>query len=416
MFVAFASLRQDRVTARAESWTAHLPKGASVVRPDPHFAAAFTSNLSCSPCVVGDVWLDDRSTGRPGTALGGKQAIDFVGRQYGKDGVGGLAALTGEFSFVLWDPLQRAAFAIRDPFGIRPLFTATAEGDVLISDEADRIGAGNGFDLHFIAEFLATGHQSARRTIWRGTNPLQPGTVMVWQEARTTTKRLWTLSMVPRPHADREEVANEVRRLITSAVQCHLSAGRGVCADLSGGVDSSSVVCTAAGLARRGSEAALHGTITFEDSLGGHESDFVNDVLKAYPELHHSKVIDTYPWQEDGEPPPQTPQPERDFPFYARDRMVAKTLSRAGADVLLSGVGPDCYLSIGVGHATDMVWHGRIGPAVRELATWSRRARMNFWATILDEVVVPLAPAKLRHAYLASHVTFSKMDSINVRS
>jgi asparagine synthase (glutamine-hydrolysing) len=403
VFVAFASSRQDKVDARTELWKACLPNRSIVVRPDAHFAAAYTDDLWYRPCVIGDVWLDDGSTGLPGVALSGRQAMDFVVQQYTKNGVDGFTALSGEFSLALWDPERRAALAVRDPLGTRPLFAATGDGDLTISDEADGIGIDNGFDLHFIAEFLATAHQSPKRTIWRGVAPVQPGTVMVWQQSAISERRLWSLGALERPRAEPQEVAIEIRRLVTRAVQCHLGKNQGTWADLSGGIDSSSVVCTAASLARRGVAVPLRGTITFEDSLGGHEADFVDDVLREYPELNHKRIIDAYPWRDDGNPPPRTPQPERDFPFYARERMVSQTMRHAGADVLLSGVGPDCYLSIGIGHATDMVWEGRVKTAARELAIWSRRTRRNFWRTIFDEVVIPLAPASVRQAYVSLH-------------
>jgi asparagine synthase (glutamine-hydrolysing) len=187
------------------------------------------------------------------------------------------------------------------------------------------------------------------------------------------------------------EAGYEFRRLLESAVLRCLNPGAQTWAHLSGGLDSSSVVSTAAVLNERGvTDKRLGGTITLTDSLGNaDESDFADAVVRRF-NLHNERVADDWPWRSDGAPPPLTDQPARDYPFYARDRLMARIITDHGGTALLSGVGPDHCLPVTSYHMPDLIWTGRFGEGARELYRWTIATRDSLWRVTFRHMLAPL--------------------------
>jgi hypothetical protein len=140
-------------------------------------------------------------------------------------------------------------------------------------------------------------------------------------------------------------------------------------------------VSTAASLGRELNVQPLGGTITYIDSLGGDETQFVDAVVHRFG-IRNERFDDPSPWCDDGELPPLTPEPARDYPFYARDRRTAEVLKEAGATTLLSGVGPDCYMQFGASHIPDLVLSGAIREGAQQLFQWAYVRRQSIWKVL----------------------------------
>jgi asparagine synthase (glutamine-hydrolysing) len=108
-------------------------------------------------------------------------------------------------------------------------------------------------------------------------------------------------------------------------------------------------------------------------------------------DYRNEQVRDYWAWQEDGLAPPVTDGPRPLFPFFARDRRMCDVIRKSGGRVLLSGFGADHYLFGNLHYVTDMARAGRIGAALRELATWSVAGRGSFWS-MAREHLGPLVP------------------------
>jgi asparagine synthetase B (glutamine-hydrolysing) len=170
-------------------------------------------------------------------------------------------------------------------------------------------------------------------------------------------------------------------------------------AQLSGGLDSSSVVAVAQNVA--GAGQGLAGTVTMVDRLGGgDERRFADSVIRRYG-LRNEQVHDFWAWQDDGMTPPVTDEPRPLYPFYARDRHTVELVRKAGGRVLLSGFGSDHYLTGNLNYITDLMAAGQLGEALRDLARWSVASRESFWTLSRRYLVSPLMPARRRAASTA---------------
>jgi len=334
-----------------------------------------------------------------GQPLTGIRALRDLAERYRRGGVSAVETAPGQFSVVIWDRRHDCLVAIKDAIGLLPLYHRTFASNVYVSDRADLFPSTAPLDNAFIAAFIASGGISSERSIWSDVNVIQGGTSTTWIDGLAHARRYWAAEKVPQNlDVDGRRAARLFADALRSAVHDAMEPDHATWADLSGGLDSSSVVCMAA-LLKSGS-AALGGTISYVDSLGGDETAFVDSVAEKF-ELRNVRLRDCAPWDDDGAPPPVTSEPARDYPFYSRDRKSAEILRRSGARALLSGVGPDCYMPFGPHHIGDLFVSGQLRDAARQAFRWSYIKRQPIWRVLARDVLLPFAPVRMQRRVAA---------------
>jgi asparagine synthase (glutamine-hydrolysing) len=352
---------------------------------------------------AGDVRLDNRAelerlAGVHDEALSDLEvvlaALDRVGESV-------VPTILGDFAFVVWDANAQKLLAVRDAFGVKALYRRATSELLMLSSDMGLLLQDDGYDLDYIAEYLAGSVAPAQRTVWRDVTPVPAGGFLRQRGTVLTSTRYWQPSdFLPSEEGDEEENCQRFRALLEESIATRLAGAGDVWAQLSGGLDSSSVVALAQIVRARG--ARLGGTITLVDSLGeGDERPFSDAVLRRY-QLRNEQVRDYWAWQDDGEAPPATDSPTAMYPFYARDRRVWNVVRNAGGRVLLSGFGADHYLYGSLDYITDMASARRWREALREVTTWSVATRQSFWSLGRRLLVDPFMPAQLQQNRLRS--------------
>src|SRR5215469_15421654 len=179
--------------------------------------------------------------------------------------------LRGEFAAVIADRRNRTMMAIRDRFGIKPLFYTVRNGDVFFASEIKALlalGAPARWDLTAAHQeaFLFRPHTS---TLFAGIHAVPPGWYAIAESGEVTLHPYWDLEY-PSAEAlasdDRseEEVVSGFREVLDEAVAERLVADVEVACYLSGGIDS----CAVLGLAQRHMTRPIRAfTLAFEDAL-----------------------------------------------------------------------------------------------------------------------------------------------------
>ena len=158
--------------------------------------------------------------------------------------------LRGEFAMVIADERQRAMFAIRDRFGVKPLYLhALPDGGLLFASEIKALhaaGAPAVPDAAAWATYLARGlSDHSERTFWQGIRALPAGHALEWKDFRTRVFRWYALHDHVDPAWDDrpdQEVEDEVRALLEESVRLRFRADVPVGIALSGGLDSSTLL------------------------------------------------------------------------------------------------------------------------------------------------------------------------------
>lgn len=162
-----------------------------------------------------------------------------------------LPRLVGMFAFAVLDRQNATLTCVRDAFGIKPFFYAQEEGDFLFASEAPALLALKSGktqpNWQRAYDYLVHGvYDSSPETFFDGVLQLSPGYLLVVDlgaRKASEPERWWMPRIVERPDLSFEDAVEQVRELFLQSVRLHLRSDVQLGAALSGGVDSSAVVC-----------------------------------------------------------------------------------------------------------------------------------------------------------------------------
>ena len=175
-------------------------------------------------------------------------------------GIDGLRSLVGEWSAVVWDPRSRVLHLARDYMGIRPLFYRATDREVLwstsLGDLALRSGREDAISETFVAGFM-TFRFRGEITPYEGIHAVPAATCLSFSAGGADSRRkFWHLEPGTIRYRDPHQYEEHLRALWQESVGVRLRTTQRVWAELSGGLDSSSVVCMADWLIKRGQVGA----------------------------------------------------------------------------------------------------------------------------------------------------------------
>jgi asparagine synthase (glutamine-hydrolysing) len=162
-----------------------------------------------------------------------------------------LEELRGEFAFVLWDGITGTLFAVRDRFGIKPLFYAQMGDALILASEAKALfaaGVGAAWDPEGAYQQIF-GCFRPDRSLFAGVRQVPPGHYLHATTGSNRLVRYWDVNYPRRRQLEafrEDECVEEVRHLLTEVVRLRTQAHVPVGYLLSGGLDSSTVLSLAA--------------------------------------------------------------------------------------------------------------------------------------------------------------------------
>ncbi len=320
-------------------------------------------------------------------------AVNVIERR----GTAAVADLLGDFSLIVWNERNHELLAARDAFGVKTLFYSQTAHLIALSSQGSLLAEGDSYDSDYLLEFLLCANGLLDRAIYAGVRAVPPAHCLTIRNGSSACKRFW---LPPEwtsrePAMEPQEAATTFRRLFEHSIELRLKDGKEAWANLSGGLDSSSVVSVAQSLLRDGRiHRGIRGTATFVDELGdGDEREFSEEVLRRWG-VANETIANYGLWHDDGEPPPFADEPQPVYLFYARDRQLSNLVRRAGGQVLLSGQGSDHYLTGNLFFLADWFATGQWGRCAREAARWAIIGRTSFWQFAFENAIRPLLPLR----------------------
>ncbi len=202
-----------------------------------------------------------------------------------------LERLNGMFSFALWDTRRQRLFAARDRLGIKPFYWHLDRRRFSFASEPKALIAGGlvepALDREGLDQYLTFQFCCGARTLFRDVWRLEPGHFLTWRpnvDSSPVVTRYWGLTYEvgqPRSEAD---YAEDLHRLVEDAVRLQLGTDVPVGAYLSGGLDSSTIVCVAAPMSR-GRLPVFTGA--FDDGPGYDETRYARAVVEHVGASYH---------------------------------------------------------------------------------------------------------------------------------
>ena len=200
------------------------------------------------------------------------------------------AHLRGMFAFAIYDARNRRLVVARDRFGIKPLFLAESNGEIVFASEIKAILAARAItpqlDRQACYDFLGLGYVPEPATGFTNIEMLPKGACMVFDARGSTTLAPDRIRVAPRQRS-LEEAVDEAESRLLAAVETQAVADVPVAALLSGGIDSSLVVAAYV-RARKASPKTF--TVTFPDAAYD-ESEVAAIVASRYQTDHQTLRI-----------------------------------------------------------------------------------------------------------------------------
>jgi asparagine synthase (glutamine-hydrolysing) len=203
-------------------------------------------------------------------------------------GEGFLEVIDGMFALAIWDARKQSLILARDRLGIKPLYYFADDRHFLFASEmksllADpRVAAD--IDPAALAEYFHLLSIPDARCILKGVHKLPPGHYLKVTRKGVEQRRYWEIVIDPDRELSFEDACAGFATRFQQAVRSHMVADVPVGAFLSGGVDSSSIVSAAAGVASAPIETF---SITFPGLAEFDEGPYAVSVAAHCGARHH---------------------------------------------------------------------------------------------------------------------------------
>lgn len=357
--------------------------------------------------------LDNRAGLDSALGISGEHGSDAdrVAWAYRRWGVSFCEHLIGDYALALWDSNRHRLLLARDPMGVRPLFYARSAaesalvwGSTLRTVIAAQVAA-NEVDEQWVAEYLVHA-MGAERTPYRAVRAVAPGHVLTVEDGVMRSLAFWMPDRRPKIRLpDDRAYEQRFAQLFVEAVRCRLDERRPVMAELSGGLDSSSIACVASALIRQQQVEAtdlLTVSWVYPRSRTADERRYVGYVHE------HIGRAGIYLDDDDGLAFDGLDQPDYEYPtafecVRVREQHRGELMASRGVRVLLSGFGGD-NVTFSEFEATlplaDLLWSGRLTAFLRLLGTWHRVDRTPYpalaWGSLTRSCLPSWAERQVR--------------------
>ncbi len=202
----------------------------------------------------------------------------------------------GMFAYALWDRARATLFLARDRLGVKPLYYATlADGRLVFGSELKSLLAhgalARDIDPLAVEEYFALGYVADPRTIFRGVHKLPPAhTLAIRRGAPLPLPReYWDVRFTLDNPVSVDDACAELGHRLAESVRLRMISEVPLGAFLSGGVDSSAVVATMAGLSSSPVETC---SIGFRERAFD-ESRYAREVAERYHTHHRAEIVES---------------------------------------------------------------------------------------------------------------------------
>lgn len=269
------------------------------------------------------------------------EAIVHAYEEYGTEC---LNKFNGMFAFALWDSNKKRLFIARDRFGVKPLHYYIDKSKFVFGSEIKSIltdiSIKREVNSEALQQYLALEYVPAPLTMFKGINKLPPGHYLVLENNTIKIEKYWDLNFNPKKNT-KQLYAAKIRQLLKDSVRKRLISDVPFGAFLSGGIDSSAIVCFMSELMQLPVKTFSIGF----DEESYNETKYAKIIAEKFNTEHHEQFVDSETIRPlFDEMIPLIDEPLGDpsiFPTYLVSKFARKhvtmVLSGDGGDELLAG-------------------------------------------------------------------------------
>lgn len=203
--------------------------------------------------------------------------------------------LNGMFAIAIHDSRDKALHLIRDRMAKKPLWISQLnDGTLFFASEVRALMLARPdrtLRTEMVAEVMQYGYINAPHSAFNEITQVPPGSVLTWQDGKTSTKKYWEPDFDTKVQISYEEALEVTKKLIEEAVSRRLISERPLGSFLSGGYDSTVVTAYMAKLMR---EKVQTYSIGFR-SPQFNEAHHAKQVANYLGTNHHEEILSPDP-------------------------------------------------------------------------------------------------------------------------
>jgi asparagine synthase (glutamine-hydrolysing) len=315
-------------------------------------------------------------------------------------GIECLPKLKGMFAFVVYEKREKLLTLVRDAFGIKPLFYYQNEREFSFASEINALKSLISESLkpndQKMFEYISFGRSDDNQeTFYEGIKSLEPGHILkIDLSVPKSTKKIsrwWLPDILEDKSISRYEAVGEIRERFLNNIKLHLISDVPLGAALSGGIDSSSIVCAMRYLEP---ELDIH-TFSYVAPEDRKNEEFWVDIVNNHVNAKSHKVlISPRDFVEDiDEIIKYQGEPFGSTSIYAQYR-VYKLAKESGVTVTLDGQGADELFAGYSGYpewrVRSLLSKGNIYGAVNFLLNWRKEPGRSLYSGIQKSIAINL--------------------------
>lgn len=331
--------------------------------------------------------------------------LSIVAVAYERWGTDCLGKLIGEWALSVWNPHDRSLVLAKDPIGTRHLFYSAENDQITWSTVLDPLVlfAGRTFELEeeYIAGWLGQ-FPATHLTPYAGIHSVPPSCLVRLGKGSATLRKYWDFDPYKRiRYRSDAEYEEHFRAVFGESVRRRLRSDAPILAELSGGMDSSSIVCMADTIIAPGAvhEPGLETVSYYDDSEPNwNEKPFFNQVEQQRGRTGwHIDVGSENSWGIDLAGNGFAASPSSGNQRSGASAKLKDGLISRGNRVLLSGIGGDEVtggVPTPIPELADLIAGARLRAMAHQLKVWALDKRKP-WFHLLFQAASRFFPAAL---------------------
>lgn len=351
----------------------------------------------------------------------------YILKSYQKWGENCPEHLTGDFAFVIWDDVNGKLFCARDHIGVKPFYYYMDDEIFIFATEIKALLSldiiSKKLNEKQVAEHLGFLLENKEDTFYKNIHRLAPANTLKLGFKKETFNKYWSLDSTRELQLDSDEAyTNQFLEIFKEVVKCRLRSAFPVGSMLSGGLDTSSVVCTVQTI-KDGSNKKFNQYNWIDNSFKTFSAIF--DEVPECDERHYIDAV-----LSNGEFEPYyvnadqiSPLGEIDeffshgdqpflFPNHFMLWNLYKEAHKRGTRILLDGFDGDTIVSYGDGIFSDLLKSGKWGEFIKEISETAKLHGIRPYRLLINKSLETFTPKSIKRLRW-SLTKFTTLDNRN---
>ena len=326
----------------------------------------------------------------------------FILKSYEKWGEKCPEHLLGDFAFAIWDEKEEKLFCARDHMGIKPFYYYLDDTLFVFGTEIKAL-----FDIPGVpyklnelkVAFYLMDIEDNKFTFYEDIYTFSSAHALTIDQNRMKLRKYWEINPESSVTMESDEdYANTFREIFTDAVKCRLRSAFPIGYELSGGLDSSSIVSVAKKILKNNNSSINIKTfsITFNKFSECDESEYIQSIINTGnidahficgDNLKPFDQIDTILYYQEQ-------------PFFSQNIVnlwkLYKKMYENNVRIVLSGNGGDAVISYGTNYFRDLAVTLKWKTLIKEINCYSKYVNKGIINIFLINILYNLLPQNIK--------------------